>query len=314
MRMTTASRPGGGSGGVGGVCALGLAVLFQLACSAAADGLPNLLPPAPARAAETPDADLPPLDDPPAAAIDAGAPLTWWRPTVGMTWDWQLQTPHDFDYDVQVFDIDLFDSDPSLITKLHARGRKVICYVNLGAWENWRPDKELFPPEVIGAQWPDFPREYWLDIRQWTQLAPVVGARLDMAVAKGCDGIEPDNMDGWNTAAHNPSGFPLTPDDQLVYNRHVAQAAHQRGLGIGLKNDTPQAAALSDDFDYHVSEQCFEFNQCQDLMSFVQKGKPIFEAEYDLTLPMFCPQAKALRISAIRKKDASLSAWREVCP
>jgi hypothetical protein len=271
--------------------------------------------PAVARAPRLPLApsDLPPLDDQPAAAADA-VPKTWWKPTVGMTWDWQLQTPHDFSYDVQVYDIDLFDSDASLIAKLHAQGRKVICYVNLGAWENWRPDRELFPAEVIGAQWPDFPREYWLDIRRWDVLEPAVGARLDMAVAKGCDAVEPDNMDGWNIFAHNPSGFPITPEDQLTYNRQVAAAAHARGLAVGLKNDTPQAAALADAFDFHVSEQCFEFNECKDLMAFIQLGKPIFEAEYSLPLEMFCAHAKALQISSIRKKDANLNAWRETCP
>jgi hypothetical protein len=256
----------------------------------------------------------------PVLPVDTAAPRpvdgarAWWKPVVGTTWDWQLQTPHDFSYDVEVFDIDLFDNDASVIAKLHARGKKVVCYVNLGAWENWRPDKDLFPPEVIGAQWPEFPREYWMDIRRWDLLQGPVGARLDMAVAKGCDAVEPDNMDGWNTMAHNPSGFPLTFEDQLAYNRKVAAEAHARGLGVGLKNDTPQAAALSDDFDFHVSEQCFEYNECKDLMSFIEKGKPIFEAEYGWTLPMFCPMAKALRISAIRKSAAGVNAWREVCP
>lgn len=40
-------------------------------------------------------------------------------------------------------------------------------------------------------------------------------ARLDLAVQKGCDGVEPDNVDGYQ----NNSGFPLTAQDQLAYNR-----------------------------------------------------------------------------------------------
>jgi hypothetical protein len=231
-----------------------------------------------------------------------------------MTWDWQLSPPLNFTYDVQVYDIDLFDSDPKRITQLHAEGRKVICYVNLGAWENWRPDKDLFPPSVIGAQWPAFPKEYWLDIRQWDLLAPAIRGRLDMAVAKGCDAVEPDNMDGFNAMAHNESGFPLTFEDQLKFNRQVAAEAHARKLAVGLKNDTLQAAALVNDFDFHVSEQCFEYDECKYLMDFIAKGKPIFEAEYNWTLPMFCPMAKQLHISAVRKSPKGLDSWRETCP
>ena len=113
--------------------------------------------------------------------------------------------------------------------------------------------------------------------------------------------------------AHNYSGFPLTGDDQLAYNRQVAAEAHARNLAVGLKNDTRQAAALSDDFDFHVSEQCFEFDECKDLMSFIEKGKPIFEAEYNWTLPQFCAMAKELKISAIRKSPSGLTSWRENC-
>ncbi len=55
--------------------------------------------------------------------------------------------------------------------------------------------------------------------------------RLDLAVTKGCDGVEPDNMDGYA----NDSGFPLTAEDQLTFNRFIANEAHRRGLAVGLK-------------------------------------------------------------------------------
>jgi hypothetical protein len=241
-------------------------------------------------------------------------PRTLWKPTAGMSWDWQLNPPLNFTYDVQVYDIDLFDSDPKRIAGLHEDGRKVICYVNLGAWENWRPDKDMYPPEVIGAQWPEFPKEYWLDIRRWDLLAPVIRARLDLAVTKGCDAVEPDNMDGYNVMAHNDPGFPLTFEDQLKFNRQVAAEAHARKLAVGLKNDVLQAAALANDFDFHVSEQCFEYDECKYLMEFLRQNKPIFEAEYNWTLPMFCPMAKQLGISAVRKGTKGVTAWRETCP
>jgi hypothetical protein len=252
--------------------------------------------------------------DKPAVPLPPRDPNNRWKPTVRMTWDWQLATPIDPTYDVQVYDIDLFENDASVIADLHQRGKKVICYVNMGAWEDWREDKDTFPKAAIGLPWPDFPHEYWLDVRRWDLLGPVLRARLDMAVAKGCDGVEPDNLDGWNLMAHQPTGFPLTAMDQLIYNRLIASEAHRRGLAVGLKNDVPQAPDLVDDFDFHVSEQCFEYNECANLAEFIKRGKPVFLAEYHLTLEQFCAKAKDMGFSAIRKRDAVLDRWRENCP
>jgi hypothetical protein len=64
-------------------------------------------------------------------------------------------------------------------------------------------------------------------------LGPILFARLDLAVAKGCDGVEPDNVDGYA----NNTNFPLTVQDQLQFNIWLANEAHARGLSIGLKND-----------------------------------------------------------------------------
>jgi hypothetical protein len=252
--------------------------------------------------------------DKPATPVPVKGPNERWRPTVGMTWDWQLLTPIDPSYEVQVYDVDAFENDAAVIADLHARGKKVICYINMGAWEDWRPDKDQFPADVIGMPWPDFPHERWLDIRRWDAIGPIMRARLDMARAKGCDAIEPDNLDGWNLAAHQPTGFPLTAYDQVLYNRLIASEVKRRGMSVGLKNDTLQTEDLVDDFDFHVSEQCFEFNECDHLKIFIQKGKPVFLAEYRLTLDQFCARAKEMGFSAIRKRDAVLDRWRETCP
>lgn len=48
--------------------------------------------------------------------------------------------------------------------------------------------------------------------------------------------MEPDNVDGYA----DDSGFPLTGADQLRFNRWVASRAHERGLGVALKNDLDQ--------------------------------------------------------------------------
>lgn len=77
-------------------------------------------------------------------------------------------------------------------------------------------------------QWPG---KSWLDIRN-AQTRSMVAVRLGRAVARGCDGVEPDNMDG----CANASGLSLAEQDQLDANLLLASAAHQRGLNVGLEN------------------------------------------------------------------------------
>ncbi len=227
------------------------------------------------------------------------------------TFDWQLGDKVDTSIDVQVYDIDLFTSETSLVAALHAQGRKVICYISVGSWEEWRPDKDKFPPSVIGKDYVHWTGEKWLDIRQLSILAPIMQARLDLCQAKGFDAVEPDNIDGFGT----DTGFPLTDDDQLTYNRWLAQEAHQRGLSIGLKNDGDQAADLLPDFDWALTEDCFYQGWCEQVVPFIQAGKAVFATEYTDTgikLEDFCPTARKLKFSAILK-NRDLDSFRQAC-
>jgi hypothetical protein len=151
----------------------------------------------------------------------------------------------------------------------------VVCYFSAGTWEAFRPGPP--PPDgVLGAPLADFPDERWLDIRR-PPVRALAAAHLDRARARGCDGVEPDNVDGYA----NDTGFDLTAADQLAFNRWLAGAAHDRGLAVGLKNDLDQVALLARDFDFAVNEQCHEFDECAVLAPFLDAGKPVFNAEYD---------------------------------
>ena len=120
--------------------------------------------------------------------------------------------------------------------------------------------------------------ERWLDTRS-ANVRKVMQVRLDVAVSKGCNGVEPDNVDGYTTA--NNSGFALTAATQLDYNCFLASEAHARGLTIALKNDVDQLPNLVDDFDFAVNEQCHAFTECDGYQVFTSKNKPVFNAEHD---------------------------------
>lgn len=254
----------------------------------------------------------PPAPTEPGPAATPG-PAGWWQPPVAQTWQWQLSDlPVDRSLTVDMYDIDLFDNEAEVVAALQAQGSRVVCYISVGSWEDWRPDADQFPPEVIGAAYEGWPGEHWLDIRQIDLLAPVLGARLDLCAAKGFDGVEPDNIDGYT----NATGFPLTAADQLAFNRWLAAEAHARGLSIGLKNDPEQAADLLPHFDWALTEDCLAEGWCADLQPFVAAGKPMFAAEYtdnDVSEAQLCAAAEAMEFAVILK-NRELDAWRAGCP
>lgn len=253
------------------------------------------------------------LAAPPAGAQSA-AP-EWWKPPAGTSFQWQLTgLPVDLRADAQAYDLELFDNEAETVRRLHAAGRKAICYISVGSVEDWRPDARDFPPTVVGRNYDGWPGEKWLDIRRIDLLAPILRARLDMCKAKGFDGVEPDNVD-----LHNQkTGFPITAVDQLRFNKWLAAEAHQRGLSIGLKNNAEQAEDLVDDFDWALTEECFVQGWCADMRPFVEAGKPVFMVEYtdQITARRFraaaCAHATRLGFHAILK-NRELDAFRTGC-
>ena len=233
---------------------------------------------------------------------------SWWRPGPGTSWQWQLSGTIDTSIDVRMYDIDLFDTSQAVIDKLHDDGRIVICYFSAGSYENWRPDKDSYPSEILGHDLDGWPGEKWVDIRRLDKLGPILAARFDVAVAKECDGVEPDNVDGYS----NNTGFPLTATDQLIFNRWLANQAHKRGLSIGLKNNLDQIPELVNDFDWALNEQCFQYNECDSLLPFVQENKAVFGVEYKGDTGDFCPKANAKNFDWLKKK-IDLDGWRIPC-
>ncbi|MES2353720.1 MAG: endo alpha-1,4 polygalactosaminidase [Pseudomonadota bacterium] len=235
-------------------------------------------------------------------------PSAVWVPPLNTSWQWQLTgLPIDQTVNVSMFDIDLFDNNASVIASLHSKGKKVICYFSAGSFENWRPDAAAFPASVLGSG-NGWPGEKWLDIRNLTVLGPIMKARLDLAAQKGCDGVEPDNVDGYA----NSSGFPLTYANQIAFNRFIAAEAHARNLAVGLKNDLGQVVDLVPYFDFAVNEQCFEYSECKVLLPFINYGKAVFHVEYELPTSTFCSQANSMNFNSL-KKNWSLDVTREAC-
>jgi endo-alpha-1,4-polygalactosaminidase (GH114 family) len=200
---------------------------------------------------------------------------TWWHPAADMTWQLQLTGALDTSYQAAVYDIDLFDNTASAIAGLHAAGHKVVCYFSAGSGEDWRPDYQAFMPSDLGNPLDGWAGERWLDTRS-ANVRSTMQARMDLAVSKGCDGVDPDNVDAYT----NDPGFALTGDTQLDYDIFLASQAHMRGLAVALKNDVEQLPALAAHFDLAVNEQCHPYSECDAYVVFTGSNKPVFNVEY----------------------------------
>lgn len=231
-----------------------------------------------------------------------------WMPGPGTSaWQFQLQGKIDTSIEADVYEVDGFDVSKKTVDELHSQGRRVICYIDVGSWEQYRPDRKDFPKSVIGKKYEGYPNERWLDIRRFHRFAKPLKARIAMCARKGFDGLEPDNIAGFE----NDTGFPIKAKHQLRFNRWIARQAHRRGLSVALKNDGRQAKKLVHNFDYAVVEQCFQYSECGQFRPFVRAGKAVYSVEYETPKRKFCARAKKLRFNAIGKEyDLFARPWR----
>ena len=287
-----------------------------------------------ASAACAPAATTPTPTAPPTTAPPTQNPSGVWQPAPGTSWQWQITGKVDPSLPVAMYDIDLFDAQPAassytvagfgsvnvpkgdnagIIATLHDAGKVVICYLDTGAWEDYRPDAALFPAAVIGNT-TGWSGEKWLDIRPaaWPSFKPLIEARLDLATRSGCDGVEPDQN---NPSGNNP-GFDISLADQKAWYLEVARMAHARGLSVGQKNgiETTDADTIAA-FDWNLNEECNKYNECDVLTGFIKAGKAVFQVEYTdegATYDKACPANNARNFDGLLKTLA-LDTWRQPC-
>ena len=193
----------------------------------------------------------------------------------GASYQMQLQGPLNTEYAVDAYVFDLFDVSTQTIAAIKNSGAKAICYFSAGTHEDWRPDADDFAAEAIGAPLGDWPGEHWLDTTHESVKA-VMSARIALAKSKGCDAVDPDNVD----VHTQKSGFGISYAQQLDYNRFLATSAHDQQLAVGLKNNLEQLADLHSYYDFAINESCIRWNECDMLRPFIDANKPVFHVEY----------------------------------
>jgi len=206
----------------------------------------------------------------PAAAASA--------PSVGTTWDYPLGfslKTSNANASTNFYSVDLFDTAQSDIAALQAAGHFVACYFSAGSDESWRPDSGSFPPKAVGKPLSGWKGERWVDTRN-AGVRSVMQGRISKAQSKGCDGVDADNIDGYE----NPTGFGLTKADGVDYVEFLANASQAAGLLYGLKNGGDILSQVESVSAWVINEQCAQYNECKLYEPFVAAGKPVFHVEY----------------------------------
>lgn len=184
--------------------------------------------------------------------------------------------------DFVIFDME--DTPAADFAQCKGMGATMLCYFS-SQYEDWRDDAGDFG--ALDGTLDGWPGEFWVDTSDPANLA-VMTARLDLAVLRGCDGIDLDNIDH---AGHEP------------YVTTIFEEARARGLLVSQKNAIEKIELFADLVDLYQNEQCQEFGECA---AYEGLGKPVYNIEYTpcQTLPY---------LYSNRKDVDAMDAWEEAC-
>lgn len=169
----------------------------------------------------------------------------------------------------------MYENPSSTFKLLHDMNKRVICYFSAGSYEDWRADKDAFLPADLGSDLEGWRGEKWLKLSS-TNVRNIMAKRIKQASDKGCDAIDPDNVDGYQ----NKNGLGLTKNDSIDFMRFLHTESSKYNMSIGLKNAGDIIPDVLDIVDFSVNEQCVQMQECETFAQFVKKGKPVFNIEY----------------------------------
>ena len=269
---------------------------------------------------------------PPASAV------TWWVPPLGnQPWQWELSHPlrlnnaQDMGTDDKlpngqpapapvIYDIDGIINPASTVAALHALGKHVVCYIEVGAAGNYYSAAEegisrtyfdqLDQAGELGRKVPGYP-EWYLNIQAQTTVSIIESMISQQCAAKGFDAVETDIDEEYN----DDSGFPLTKAIEEQYMTTLANYMHGLGLGWWIKNPDDTGDSYATDMyplaDAVLTEQCNQYHTCGLLSAYVGH-KAVFNAEYKLKRSRFCPSDDSLGFNGARF-NVGLTGIREPC-
>jgi len=241
--------------------------------------------------AEFDEADFDEADEFDDAELDTAKPV---KPVpAGTTWWWQLSSLPTSTHGKQLVDLDLEAVTADKIKTFHQSNAQVICYFSGGSYESWRSDAKLISAKARGKKMDGW-NELWIDVRE-ASVRTVMKNRITLAASKGCDGVEVDNVDGYD----NATGFPLTKQNAIDFLKYLAGVAHDLGLSMALKNAPAIVPSVVSFLDFAITEECSTYNECTSYTPFIKANKAVLQAEYKAFNTGVCNTSKKNKFSCL---------------
>ncbi len=264
---------------------------------------------------------------------------SWWIPPQGnQPWQWELSHPlrlsnaRDMGTDDKVpdgahapdpviYDIDGIINPKSTITALHAQGKHVVCYIEVGAAGDYYSAAQegisstyydqLRSAGEFGKKVSGYP-EYYLNIQSPATVSIIESMIARQCAAKGFDAVETDIDEEY---ADTNTGFSLSRADEERYMTTLADYMHGLGLGWWIKNPDDTGDRYATDMyplaDAVLTEQCNQYATCGALSAYVGH-KAVFNAEYHLKTSSFCAQDNTRGFNGARF-NLGLTGTRKPC-
>ena len=222
--------------------------------------------------------------------LTTATPLASWssRPTAQATagkYAWQMvlqnntQVTASANDGIDIYDVDVDSSDATFSSILGA-GKYLVCYFSAGSSEAYRRDVGCFNTNLgagdygcnYGGAYGD---EFWLNTSS-IEVRRIMQDRIERAAQKKCSAIDPDNIDAYG----NNNGIGATESDSISFMQFLANEAHSRGMGIGLKNSLEIFDSVSSIIDFAVNEECVKYSECNTYTNFLASRAPVVNIEY----------------------------------
>ena len=264
---------------------------------------------------------------------------SWWTPPLGnQPWQWELSHPlrlsnaRDMGTNDRlpdgahapnpvIYDIDGIINPKSTVTALHAEGKHVVCYIEVGAAGDYYSASDegisttyydqLRSAGEFGKKVPGYP-EYYLNIQSPGTVSIIESMIAKQCAAKGFDAVETDIDEEY---ADLDTGFAFTRATEEAYMTTLADYMHGLGLGWWIKNPDDTGDHYATDMfplaDAVLTEQCNQYSTCGALSAYVGH-KAVFNAEYRDKTSKFCAQDDRLGFNGA-KFNVSLTGTRKPC-
>src|SRR5262249_10467012 len=147
--------------------------------------------------------------------------------------------PLDLTVPADVYDIDGAQSTAADVARLHAARRYAVCYVNVGAIEDFRADAGAIPRHLIGKP-NGWPRERLLALRRPAAVDLVLAARRRDWACKEWGAVDA----GVVGVGANARGFAVGWGVRVQVGRQGRSGALALALVVVRKNDAVQVTDL----------------------------------------------------------------------